>query len=108
MNFQEVKNYFHTLNEAKNFRSQLWKKNNIIIENLTEKLYDDFDIEESVFIINDFFNKDIYSLDKIDVLIKLDDKGNKDIKLHFRNQIYNIDLIALRKLSELYKQKKYE
>lgn len=79
MNFQEVKNYFHTLNEAKNFRSQLWKKNNIIIENLTEKLYDDFDIEESVFIINDFFNKDIYSLDKIDVLIKLDDNKFEEL-----------------------------
>ncbi len=81
MNFNNSieKNYFHTLNEAKSFRPQIWKKNNIIIEKLIDDLYDNFDIEESVFIINDFFNKDIYSLDKIDILIKLDNNKFEEL-----------------------------
>lgn len=74
MNFNNSieKNYFHTLNEAKNFRPQVWKKNDVIIEKFADDLYDNFDIEESIFVINDFFDKDIYSLDKIDILVKLD------------------------------------
>lgn len=81
MNFNDSieKNYFHTLNEAKNFRSQMWNKNNIIIENLIEKLYDDFDIDENIFVINDFFNKNIYSLNKIDILIKLDNNKFEEL-----------------------------
>ena len=74
MNFNDSieKNYFHTLNEAKTFRPQVWKKSSVIIEKLINELYDNFDIEESVFVINDFFDKNIYSLNKIDVLVKLD------------------------------------
>jgi broad specificity phosphatase PhoE len=44
----------------------------------------------------------------MEFIIKTDDSGGKDVKLHFRNQIYNIDLINLHKLSELYETKKYE
>jgi len=72
MNFKSLKtaNYISSINEAKNFRP-IWNKISSIIENLNQELFDYFDIEESTFLINDFFNKDIYSLDKVDILIKL-------------------------------------
>lgn len=39
----------------------------------------------------------------MEFLIKTDSNGNKEVKLHLRGQVYDIDLTALHKLAELYK-----
>lgn len=44
----------------------------------------------------------------MEFFIKTDDKGNKEVKLHFRSQIYDIDLPILHELAESYKQQKHE
>ncbi len=74
MNFNQVvslKNYFNTLNEAIQFRTTLWEKNITNLELLEQELFDNFDIEDSIFIINEFFNKNNFSLDVIDVLLEV-------------------------------------
>ena len=74
MNFDnvlEIKNYFQTLSEAKSFRSILWSKVDKSLKQLEEDLFDIVDLEEGISIANDFFDKSIYSLDKVDVIVSL-------------------------------------
>lgn len=46
--------------------------------------------------------------ESMEFLISTNDSGTKEVKLHFRGQVYDIDLSALHELAELYKQQKYE
>lgn len=74
MNFEEtleIKEYFSSLNEAIDFRKPLWEKNVKHIEDISDFLFDNYDIEDSIFIINEFFDRNVYSTEKIDVLIEL-------------------------------------
>jgi len=69
-NIAESKNYFQTLEEAIVQRPVLWNKNNEILESLKQDLFDYIDVEE-LFIINEFMEKDIHTVNKIDVLIEM-------------------------------------
>ncbi len=69
-NTAESKNYFQTLEEAIVQRPALWNKNNKILESLRQDLFDYIDVEE-LFIINEFMEKDIHTVNKIDVLIEM-------------------------------------
>jgi len=73
MNFNDVidsKNYF-TLSEAKLFRQNIWKSIDVILKQLNQELFDELSIEESISITNDFLDKNIYSINKVDVVVSL-------------------------------------
>lgn len=72
MNFNnvlETKEYFQTLDEAKDFRPTLWSIINNKVEMIKEELFDEFSMEECIFIIDNFFDKNIYHLDEADIVI---------------------------------------
>ncbi len=67
----DLKNYYNTINEAKQFRQKLWEKNSNILNQLKQDLFDEFSIEENIFIINEFFDKSIFNLSNMSVLLEL-------------------------------------
>lgn len=67
----QEKRYYNSLDEAILNRARLWNATRSTISSLSQKLFDDLDIENSIFIINEFFNKDLYSINSIDVLVEL-------------------------------------
>jgi hypothetical protein len=75
----DVKTYFQTLTEAKDFRVTLWENIDNRISRLKQKLFDDFSIEESIYIINDFFDTSIYSLKKADVILELNKNEMEEV-----------------------------
>ena len=92
-NAKDYKTYFQTLNEAKSFRPNLWNKVESCLESLEQDLFDDFNIEDSIYIMNNFFDKSIYSLNNVDVILELNNADveevfeAKSIQAHEHNNI---------------------
>lgn len=78
------KSYFNSLEEAKEFRPSLWNNVSDIISKLKEDMFDYIHIDNNIFIMNEFFNRDIYKLEKVDLLIKL---SREDLEVFMENKI---------------------
>lgn len=106
MNFNNVlstKEYFQNLNEAKDFRPAIWERNEKHLKKLEQVLFDEFTVEESISIINNFLDKSVYNLENIDIMIELNNSEfenvieskiipmfeNDDIIYHVRNTTRN-------------------
>jgi hypothetical protein len=74
MTFNDVinlKNYY-TLSEATAHRKYLWERVEPLIDNLRQDLFDIYDIDESIFIINSFFDKQLYETSSVELVIDVD------------------------------------
>lgn len=116
MEFNEVKKLkeYYTLEEAISYRKRLWSKNVNTLYALSDRLFDDLDTEENVFIINEFFEKNKYNIERIDVLIEfnkyefeqfienniLEEYVTDDIKYH----VYIIDEDVFYTYDDFYKE----
>ena len=69
-NITESKDYFQTLEEAIQQRQSLWSKNSKILESLKQDLSDYIDVEE-IYVINEFMEKNLHTINGIDILIEL-------------------------------------
>lgn len=65
--------YFQDLGEALEFRKSFWEKCCKSIEKLKEDLFDYVDSEDSVYVTSEFLEKNIYKLEKMELLVILDD-----------------------------------
>lgn len=72
MEFEKVKKLkeYYTLQEAISNRNSFWSKNVKVLYALSDRLFDDYDVEENIYIINEFFDKNKYNIDKVDVLLE--------------------------------------
>lgn len=72
MKFNDLKNYYPTLNEAlkdSRRKSLFVSKQNKLLE-LKEKLFDVYDVED-IYIIDDFFDKSIFSINKLPIYCEM-------------------------------------
>ncbi len=68
----EAKSYY-TLNEAKDFRKSLWSSINDIVDNIKEDLFDELDMENNMYLREKFFDKEIFNLDKVEIVMMVED-----------------------------------
>jgi hypothetical protein len=72
------KKEYYTLKEAITQHGTLWSKCNNVLFSLNEELKD-LDDNNQIEIINEFFDKEIISLDKLDVLITVTNESLENI-----------------------------
>lgn len=82
MKFQKTlnKEYFDSLQESLIIanRKKLWENNKQKLDYLREQLFDLYDIE-TIFVINEFLEKNIYNINKIPILIETNKNNFEDI-----------------------------
>lgn len=73
MKFNDYGDFYSTLSEAMKDprRQELYERHEDFLETFESTLFDDYDVE-GVYIVNDFFDKSIFSLDHLPVYWSMD------------------------------------
>lgn len=72
MTFDEYTNYYPTLTEAMkdSRRKMLYESKEKLLESLETSLFDHYNVDE-LYIVNEFFDRDIFSIDRIPIYFKM-------------------------------------
>lgn len=76
MEFEKCNDLYRSLMEAmreNNTRKALYERNSDFLESLETVLYDKYDVD-SIYIINEFFDKTVFSLDRLPLYWKMEQK----------------------------------